>query len=88
MITTTNILKNPIVRLVGIYIAWIICHYIASHLYVYFCTPLSLMGLILSPFIAAAPHCRALRWAVYNGGVTIMNMWTLLGIWIISKIVL
>jgi hypothetical protein len=84
----SKILSNPLVRLVCIYLAWIIGHYIAAHLYVYFCTPATFMGFALSPFMVAAPHCQALRWTVYNGGVTIMNMWVLLGAWLVSKMVL
>jgi len=84
----STFLSNPLVRLVGIYLAWIVCHYLAAHLYVYLCTPVTIIGFILSPFMVAAPHCQALRWTVYNGGVTIMNMWVLLGAWIISKLVL
>ena len=83
-----DILRNPIIRLVGIYIAWILCHYVASHLYVYFCTPLTFIGFLFSPFIVAAPHCQALRWTVYHGGSTIINMWMLFGAWIISKIII
>jgi hypothetical protein len=83
-----EILSNPIVRLIGIYFAWIVCHYIASQLYARFCTPLTIMGFVLSPFMVAAPHCQALRWTVYNGGITIMNMWALLGAWLVSKMVL
>ena len=86
--TMTKILSNQFVRLVGIYFAWIACHYLAAQLYAYLCTPLTIIGFILSPFMIAAPHCQALRWTVYNGGVTIMNMWALLGAWIISKLVL
>jgi len=84
----SKILSNPLARLVCIYFAWIVCHYLAAHLYAYFCTPVTIMGFVLSPFMVAAPHCQALRWTVYNGGITIMNMWALLGAWIISKLVL
>ena len=88
MIMINTITSNPIARLIGIYFAWISCHYIASHLYVSFCTPLTTVGFLFSPFIVAAPHCQALRWVVYNGGATIINMWGLLGAWIVSKIIL
>ena len=87
-ITMTKILSNPIARLIGIYFIWIICHYLAAHLYAYLCAPLNILGFVLSPFMVAAPHCQALRWTVYNGGLTITNMWALSGAWIISKLVL
>ena len=88
MTMAMTIRSNPIARLIGMYFAWIACHYIASHLYVSFCTPLTFTGFVRSPFMVAAPHCQALRWIVYNGGATIINMWGLLGAWIISKIIL
>jgi hypothetical protein len=83
-----NVLRNPISQLIGIYFAWIACHYIASHLYVSLCTPLTFVGFAFSSFMVAAPHCQALRWVVYNGGATIINMWGVLGAWVVSKIVL
>jgi hypothetical protein len=38
----------------------------------------------MSPFMAAAPHCQALRWAIYNGGNNIVSMWLILGMWLMS----
>jgi len=88
MAMAINISSNPIVRLIGMYCAWIIFHNIAAHLYVYLCAPLTFMGFIVTPFVVAAPHCQALRWVVYNGGITVINMWAILGAWIASKIIL
>lgn len=36
---------------VGIYLLWIILHYACSHLYVYYCTPMSFVGFITSPVV-------------------------------------
>ena len=83
--TDFSIFNRPVVRLPCIYLIWIVCHYIASHLYVCMCVPFTIMGFILSPFVSPAPHCQALRWTIYNAGATIVNMWILLGAWIISK---
>lgn len=68
----------------GLYISWILLHYIASHLYIRLCVQATLMGFILSPFLAPAPHCQALRWAIYNGGNSIVAMWVLVGMWIMK----
>jgi hypothetical protein len=70
-----------------IYLLWIVLHYISPHLYVHFCVPLTLQGFIMSPFIAPSPHCQALRWAIYNGGNTIIAMWVVFGTWIMQKLI-
>ena len=72
---------------VGIYVIWILLHYITPHLYVHFCVPLNMRGFIMSPFIAPSPHCQALRWAIYNGGNTIIAMWVVFGTWIMQKLI-
>ena len=54
--------------------------------YVYWCVPATLTGFIMSAFLVPAPHCYALRWAIYNGGNSIIGMWSLLGAWLICKI--
>jgi hypothetical protein len=66
----------------GIYILWIGIHYTASHLYIEFCVPKTLWGLIVSPFLTSTTHCSALRWAIQNGANEIQSMWLLLGTWI------
>ncbi len=74
-------------KIIGIYLGWILIHYIAAHLYTYMCVPLTWYGFILSPLMVAAPHCQGLRWVVYNGGLTIINMWLVFGTWIGARIV-
>ena len=69
-----------------IYLMWVLLHYIASHMYVYFCTPSTLTGFLLSPFIISAPHCMALRWVIHNGADVVNAMWIVLGTWTCSKI--
>jgi len=71
----------------GIYILWISLHYVAPHLYVYYCTPASFQGFLLSPLVAPAPHCYGLRWIIYNGGNSIAAMWLLVGAWFLRKLV-
>ena len=72
----------------SIYIFWIILHYISAQLYVYYCTPSNIYGLIISPFLVSAPHCKALRWVLHNGGNTIDNMWIVLATWFASKLII
>ena len=65
---------------------WISIHYIAVHLYVYFCTPLSLMGYLKSVFLVAMPHCRALNWTISRGAAVIDSMWIIAGMYIFKKL--
>lgn len=70
----------------GLYLFWICLHYISAKMYTYHCVPNFFTGFIISPFLVSAPHCRAIRWVVHNGGNTIDNMWVILATWICSKI--
>jgi hypothetical protein len=70
----------------GIYMLWVTIHYIAAHLYVYWCVPATIVGIIMSPFLVPAPHCYGLRWAVYHGGNSIIAMWTIIGVWLLARI--
>jgi nucleoside permease NupC len=63
------------------YIIWITIHYISCQLYVHYCVPSGITGYLLSPFLVSSPQCKALRWAFYNGGNIIDNMWNYLGVW-------
>ena len=79
---------KPIVEMCGIYVVWIVLHYVCSHLYVAWCTPLTVVGFLLSPFVVPAPHCQAFRWVIVNGSNSITAMWFAVGTWIAKKIVL
>lgn len=77
-----------ILRVSGVYLFWIFLHYVASHLYVTFCVPKTIIGFIMSPFMTATPHCQGLRWIVYNAANMINNMWIILGSWACSTILI
>jgi hypothetical protein len=72
----------------SIYFVWILMHYFSAQLYVYYCAPVGIYGLIISPFLISAPHCRALRWIIHSGGNMVDNMWIILGTWLCSKMLL
>jgi hypothetical protein len=76
------------IELCGIYLVWILLHYICAHLYVSWCAPLTIVGFLLSPFVVPAPHCQAFRWVIVSGSSYITTMWFTLGAWIAKKIVL
>jgi hypothetical protein len=71
----------------SIYLFWIMLHYFSAQLYVYYCAPRGFYGFLISPFLVAAPHCRAIRWIIHNGGNMVDNMWIILGTWLCSKII-
>jgi hypothetical protein len=74
-----------IINASGIYLVWVILHYLASHLYIQICVPNTIIGFLMSPFMTATPHCQALRWVVFNGANMINNMWVVLGTWICTN---
>ena len=67
-----------------IYIAWIVVHYLSSHLYVKWCVPPTFMGFVMAPFLVASPHCTGLRWVITAGGQQIVTMWTVIGTWLFN----
>ena len=70
------------------YFMWIVLSYLAPHVYVYFCTPITIIGFFISPFVAAAPHCSALRWVIYEGGNMITSMWLGMGTYMAAKLLI
>ena len=77
---------NTFYEAAGAFILWIIIHYVSSNLYHRFCAELTLIGFIKSMFVAQTPHCIALRWVIYNGGLAINNMWISIAFWVTTKI--
>jgi len=71
----------------SLYLFWIMLHYFSAQMYVYYCAPRGFYGFLISPFLVAAPHCRAIRWIIHNGGNMVDNMWIILGTWLCSKII-
>ena len=72
----------------GLYLLWILVHFLAAHLYIYYCVPATFIGFITSPFMAATPHCYAFRWCISRGAETIASMWVVFGTFIASKFVI
>lgn len=85
IIITIKCLKN-LCEICGIYIFWILLHFVSANLYSHYCANISFFGLIISAFQAPAPHCVALRWAITTGGNIITQMWLVLGTWVCGKI--
>jgi hypothetical protein len=79
-------IKDWVFNVGGIFILWILLHYISANLYASYCAEYSILGLIKSIFVAEAPHCVAMRWMIYHGGSAIHSMWVSIGLWIMGKI--
>lgn len=75
--------KHP----VGFYLIWVISHYICVHMYVTYCAPYGIKGLITSFFMTSTHVCHGLSWIIYQGGHLLFHMWVLLGGWIMTNIV-
>ena len=73
---------KSIMKVGGIYILYSFLHYIIPHIYTYFCVPKTLFGFLISPFMAQAPHCTALRWTLYHVGDNIKTMFALIAGWL------
>lgn len=71
-----------------IYFLWIGLHYVASQYYVTYCVPSTVLGFFTSPLLSSMPHCQAMRFIIYRGGLTIENMWLIFGTWISAKIMI
>jgi len=74
------------IKISGVYLMWILLHYFASQLYVKLCTPSSVFGFIMSPFLTTTPYCQGLRWVIYNGAIMINNMWIFLATWLCANV--
>jgi len=69
----------------NIYVFWIGIHFITANMYPYFCADVSLYGVVTSPFLVMAPHCKALLWGQQTSTMAIENMWFVLGTWLCSQ---
>ena len=74
------------IKISGVYLLWILLHFFASYLYTKLCVPTTFLGLFMSPFFTATPHCQGLRWVIYNGANIINNMWLIVGTWLCANI--
>ena len=54
-------------------------HFTCANLYPYLCTPISFIGITMTPFMIVTPHCLALRWVIDWSGNQISGAWLWLG---------
>lgn len=68
------------VKIALVYVGTILVHYTCVHTYQYACTPSTLQGFVMSPLMASSPHCKGMRWAIYEMGQKIDLMWITIGV--------
>ncbi len=71
---------------VGMYIMWIVLHYLAANLYNMHCAPSGVVGFAISPLMASTPYCSGLLWILQNSTVKFLAIWTIIGSWIKQKL--
>jgi len=59
-------------KLYVIVIISIVLHFGSNHMYTYICSPLSVKGLLLTPFKTQSPECKMIRW-IQNVTTTNLN---------------
>ena len=84
--TFTSKLIGYIPQIVFVYLALSITHYISSNLCPALCTPLTITGFIMAPFIVVTPHCQGLRWIIHYTGDQIRNTWVWVGSYLVYSI--
>ena len=89
MVTCLNYIIDILMKVrhfILFYVSWIFIHYLCSQLYIHFCAPFTLYGLIASPFLVMTPHCSAFRWVIYETGNVLYAMWIAIGSWTIANV--
>jgi hypothetical protein len=73
-------------RIAGLYMFWILLHYVTAQFYVKYCANPTFYGFLSAPFLMSAPHCMAMRWVFAKAGTLIEGMWVLIGTWLCAKL--
>lgn len=87
MITLSS-LKTVTYDILSAYWVFLMCiglHFVLPRIYIYACIPFTFVGMMLSPFMAQSPHCKAIMWALNTSIETIQKMFLLLVAWLLSR---
>ena len=72
---------------VKIYTLWIFIHWATVQFYQTMCVPCSIWGLIFGSTMAVQmPHCRGALWLINISHNANINMWFIIGTWIITQV--
>ena len=85
--TFFNVISSDIIDNILIYTLYICIHNVSSNIYVYYCSPLTLYGLIFSPITIISPHCKTILWVMNHTSYNIQLMCILFGTWIVKNII-
>jgi hypothetical protein len=84
-LSTVKALAYDILTAYWVYLMCIGLHFVLPRVYIYACIPFTFMGMLLSPFMAQSPHCKAIIWALNTSIDTIQKMFLLLVAWLLSR---
>lgn len=84
-LSTLKTLAYDILSAYWVYFMCIGLHFILPRIYIYTCVPFTFAGMLLSPFMAQSPHCKAIMWALNTSIDTIQKMFLLLVAWLLSR---
>ena len=62
-------------------------HFIAANAYAKWCTPSTLFGFLISPFMSVTPVCNGLRWSITIFGDYLSSFWTTILLWISANLI-
>lgn len=82
---TAKVLAYDIMSAYWVYLMCIGLHFVLPRIYIYACIPFTFVGIMLSPFMAQSPHCKAIMWALNTSIETIQKMFLLLVAWLLSR---
>lgn len=84
-LSTVKTLAYDIMSSYWVFLMCIGLHFVLPRIYIYACIPFTFMGMMLSPFMAQSPHCKAIMWALNTSIDTIQKMFLLLVAWLLSR---
>lgn len=83
---TKKLILNPILRLISVYVIWILIHCASIYMYQYYCAYPSWEGLFHSLLLVNSPHCRTLMYLSQTGIFVMNSFWQSLFIWITTEL--
>jgi hypothetical protein len=84
-LSTVKTLAYDIMSSYWVFLMCIGLHFVLPRIYIYACIPFTFVGILLSPFMAQSPHCKAIMWALNTSIDTIQKMFLLLVAWLLSR---
>ena len=77
-------LSRLAVKALMVVAVWSIAHSASVYAYAHFCSPLTPLGFLVTPFLIGSPHCVALRWMINNGALGVSSGWVSFGVLLVG----